>query len=926
MRYDAFLSYSHAADGKLAPALQRALHRFAKPWNRMRALRSFRDATSLAATPELWPTIVAALQESNHFLLLASPQAASSKWVQREVEWWLANRAADKILVLLTAGTIVWNEDARDFDWKLTTALPDLMRGKFRSEPLYVDLTWAQQQDQLSLRNTRFRSAILDIAAPLHGKDKDQLDGEDVRQFRRTGRLRAAAVAGLIALALATTAAAVIAVNQRNFAVAQARVALSRQLATEAVAGDTRLDVAILLAVASYRLNETPQARAALLRLLLRTPTVKGVLASGRRERVVFSPDGRLLASAPGSFALSDSDDQVVYLWSIDTLRRVGEFRPAEKHGKARAIAFHPDGKSMAVGYLDGAILLWDVTRREPVGAPFKATLGADNLAFSPDGRYLLSASYDGVKLWDAASRQLSSNRVPQFTGTVQEVKFGPDGTMAAAINGDHTVIVWDINTGQIVSTPRSIGDQPVTAFAFHPNRRSWLFGTSNGVTLYDPKTRKMERDLGHRTPMSKPTTLRTSTDGNTIMINGGAGVKIFDPGRDQALGISQDIAAIDGDPASFSLAPDGRLLAQSLDDGAIVLWDLRQSRTLGEAFDGKMPSPSMALLGPGMTKSPSFVLWDTATRRQSGAPITTGHGDITTLVFSPNNRILATGGRDGAIAFWDIENRQLAGEPLRPTGDAVYHLAFSPDGKLLASADSLGIVTLWDVARRQAVSRPFGESPALDGTLGFSPDGRFLMAAGFDKISLYDVEHQKLEAELTHRDRFIDSQFSLDGRQVLSLTKTSLVTWDIASRRRLDQPMNVPAGSADTLFRISPDGKFLALLSLDGLRLFDLATRQPIGEVMTGSSGLLLPQEHDQVGFSPDGKQFVIKGVFSPDGKWLVSRENASPFVWHIDVARWLAQACAMVNRNLTKNEWRRYAGAEDSYVEACLRHDNAP
>ena len=146
-----------------------------------------------------------------------------------------------------------------------------------------------------------------------------------------------------------------------------------------------------------------------------------------------------------------------------------------------------------------------------------------------------------------------------------------------------------------------------------------------------------MERDLGHRTPMSKPTTLRTSTDGNTIMINGGAGVKIFDPVRDQALGISQDIAAIDGDPASFSLAPDGRLIAQSLDDGAIVLWDLRQSRTLGEAFDGKMPSPSMALLGPGMTKSPSFVLWDTATRRQSGAPITTGHGDITTLVFSPN-------------------------------------------------------------------------------------------------------------------------------------------------------------------------------------------------------------------------------------------------------------------------------------------------
>jgi WD40 repeat protein len=591
------------------------------------------------------------------------------------------------------------------------------------------------------------------------------------------------------------------------------------------------------------------------------------------------------------------------------------------------AIAFHPDGKSMAVAYLDGAILLWDVTRREPVGAPFKATFGADSLAFSPDGRYLLSSSSDGVKLWDAASRQLSSNRVPQFTSGVREVMFAPDGTMAAAVT-EKSATIWDIKTGQIMSTPGSIGDQPVTAFAFHPNGRSWLFGTSKGVFVYEPKTRKVERELGHPIPLSAPTTLRASADGNTIMIEGFASVKIFDPERDQALGIQEDLAEIKSvDPASFSLAPDGRLLAQSLVDGAIVLWDFRQSRPLGEAFDGKMPSGLLALLGPGMTKSPSFVLWDTATRRQSGAPITTGHGDITTLVFSPNNRILATGGRDGAIAFWDIENRQLAGEPLRSTGDAVYHLAFSPDGKLLASANSLGIVTLWDVARRQAVSRPFGETPAFDGTLAFSPDGRFLMSAGFDRISLYDIEHQKLEAELIHGDKFINSQFSLDGRQVLSLTKTSLVTWDVASRRRLDQPMNVPAGSVDTLFRLSPDGKFLALLSLDGLRLFDVATRQPIGEVMTGSSGgLIQPQERGQIGFSTDGKQFVMRGVFSPDGNWLVSRENVSPFVWHIDVERWQAQACAMVNRNLTKNEWRRYAGAEDSYAEACLRHDNAP
>ena len=74
-RYDGFISYSHAVDGRLAPALQRGLQRFAKPWYRARALRIFRDETSLAATPELWATIEEALDSSKNFILLASPEA-----------------------------------------------------------------------------------------------------------------------------------------------------------------------------------------------------------------------------------------------------------------------------------------------------------------------------------------------------------------------------------------------------------------------------------------------------------------------------------------------------------------------------------------------------------------------------------------------------------------------------------------------------------------------------------------------------------------------------------------------------------------------------------------------------------------------------------------------------------------------------------
>lgn len=70
--YAAFLSYSHAADDRLAGALQRAIQRLAKPWYRMRALRVFRDQSSLAANPALWPSIQDALDRSEAFILLAA--------------------------------------------------------------------------------------------------------------------------------------------------------------------------------------------------------------------------------------------------------------------------------------------------------------------------------------------------------------------------------------------------------------------------------------------------------------------------------------------------------------------------------------------------------------------------------------------------------------------------------------------------------------------------------------------------------------------------------------------------------------------------------------------------------------------------------------------------------------------------------------
>ena len=127
--YDAFISYSHAKDKPVAAALQSVIQRLGKPWYKRRALRVFRDDTSLSATPQLWPSIEQALSQSRYLLLLSSPEAAASPWVGKEVEYWLANKSTDTLFIGVTNGTLDWDQTAGDFVWTKDTPLP---RGRSR--------------------------------------------------------------------------------------------------------------------------------------------------------------------------------------------------------------------------------------------------------------------------------------------------------------------------------------------------------------------------------------------------------------------------------------------------------------------------------------------------------------------------------------------------------------------------------------------------------------------------------------------------------------------------------------------------------------------------------------------------------------------------------------------------------------------------
>ena len=200
MKYDAFISYSNEADGRLAPALQRAIHRFAKPWYRLRAARTFRDQTNLSISPHLWTSIESALSNSSFFLLFASPQAAKSKWVMKEVDFWIRKRSIETILIVLTNGKLTWNDAILDFDPEKTNALPTNLYHVFKQEPLYIDLRWAKTEDDFSLRHTKFRESTGKIAAAIRNVEPDLLFGEDVRQQNRTRLL--ATIVGSVLLIL----------------------------------------------------------------------------------------------------------------------------------------------------------------------------------------------------------------------------------------------------------------------------------------------------------------------------------------------------------------------------------------------------------------------------------------------------------------------------------------------------------------------------------------------------------------------------------------------------------------------------------------------------------------------------------------------------------------------------------------------------
>jgi len=356
--YDAFMCYSHSADSLVAPELQRLIRRVGRPWYARSTLRIFRDQTNLEMSESLWGSIAAALGASASFVLMASPAAARSPWVDREVRFWREHQKRSKFYIVLTDGEIAWCQKS-DFDWSRTTALPKSLSGWFEEEPGWMDVRRPPgTRTHRNQRNDRLRDAARTIAAPLYGLDKDQLDGEDERESRRTQWTLGATIATLSVLTILALVAAGVAFHQYRSANERLHLATARLLLPQAEAmRHSHPRTALLLAEAAQHIHPDPESRSALIQSLLATRYTATLAAhSSWVESVAFAPDGRILVTG--------SEDDTAIVWDLSDParpRRLGQ--PLTGHtDDVSSVAFAPDGRTLATGSDDYSTMLWDLT------------------------------------------------------------------------------------------------------------------------------------------------------------------------------------------------------------------------------------------------------------------------------------------------------------------------------------------------------------------------------------------------------------------------------------------------------------------------------------------------------------------------------------------------------------------------------------
>lgn len=452
------------------------------------------------------------------------------------------------------------------------------------------------------------------------------------------------------------------------------------------------------------------------------------------------SPDGLLLATA--------GEDGKARLWDLNG-KPQAEFNGcstnAEQRGTKKcsvnSVWFHPKEKQLATSGDDGTVRLWDFFENEL--AKFEAHQeGIEVVRISPDGQRIATAGKDGtVRLWDLNGTLQAEFKGHQ--GSVVSIRFDKKNrTLATAGKDDGTVRFWQFS------------DKPLTKLKGHK-------GSVNSVRF---------RPDGKQ--------LATAGDDDTVRLWDLKGKQIRKEFRADQHGISS---------VRFQPKP-GRLLATGGKDGTIKLW--KRTGELSKLFDTHH-SEAVRSLNFNSNGDELVTASDDATARRwnlDGKKLATfpHKGKVETTRLSPDGKLLATVGENGAAFLWDINGIQK--KVLTGHKGSVNTVSFAPQGNKFATAGDDGIVKLWDFSGKQ-----LSEFKTYQGRvtqITFSRDGKLLStSSATHKVRLLNLSGQLLAEFTGHQDTIGSADFSPDDRQLATASKDGIArVWSI---RRLDELLN---------------------------------------------------------------------------------------------------------------------------------------
>ena len=754
-RFNAFISYSHASDEFRAEGLQAALQLLAKPWHRKQALTIFRDQTDLSVSPHLWDTIEDALARSEYFILLASPRAATSKWIAREVEFWLTHKCVETMILVLTDGELHWDDARGAFDPERSSALPAALAHKYQGAPHYVDLRSFERPAEVSVENQAFSKAIFPLAAKLHHKPVKVLFGEIERNHRKAVRVRTGVIAGLASLLVLAVVTGLNFLKQQDIAIQQTKA--KEQRLSElywSYARDSHENEDYLLAwhYASHAATLLPERGYAASFLTLQQPLQRYVLQHVASEETGDRP------------AIDFAQDLLTFAAAEDRWDSVPDFSDwPDVHSDIAGALINAEDNLIVAWHRDRSVSIRDAQTLRNVVAPFDHCLN------------VRSAWY-----WKAASILFVTVRIDDDD---DDSDFGRDEDCLDDFIYDderrHGYLAWDVEKHDLIAD-----FQEPFGLLTEPEHFLYVF-EREGLDRDDPDTYHLR--LGAATPSnegihfnSRPRAIAVVGDIVAVALERSPSVVEF---RSAASGkrLRQRIhhpEAVTG----IRLSADTRQVEVTGAQGTRYLWTLAPGERRPSNFD--YPAYRDGVISP---TGKELLLWSstraTLVRLDENDH---SHHSLTTRshigngLFAPDSGSIVLWGQDG-LEVWDTKTTALRFHNPNAVEESLVRFAPDKSYLLVATGETVKALQVAD-GTDAGFDLSFGERIAA---MDISSDGRLVAIAGEQVTKLWFTgTNQGATVDLYHDGPVARCLFVNRDSELLCVGEDSRY-WNVTNPRR---------------------------------------------------------------------------------------------------------------------------------------------